>query len=50
MNDDNRCVICGMVIPEGRMLCPICEAKTGGHNACGTNKNKGDNQNGQFNK
>ena len=23
--DDNRCVCCGAVIPEGRMVCPICE-------------------------
>lgn len=22
---DNRCVCCGAVIPEGRMVCPICE-------------------------
>lgn len=24
---DNRCVCCGEVIPEGRMVCPNCEAK-----------------------
>lgn len=23
---DNKCVCCGAVIPEGRMVCPICEA------------------------
>ena len=23
---DNRCVICGDVIPEGRQVCPTCEA------------------------
>lgn len=23
--NDNKCVICGAVIPEGRMVCPICE-------------------------
>ena len=22
---DNRCVCCGEIIPEGRMVCPICE-------------------------
>lgn len=22
---DNRCVCCGAIIPEGRMVCPICE-------------------------
>lgn len=22
---ENRCVCCGSVIPEGRMVCPICE-------------------------
>lgn len=26
MNED-RCVCCGAVIPEGRMVCPICERK-----------------------
>ena len=24
---DNRCVCCGDVIPEGRMVCPNCEEK-----------------------
>lgn len=24
---DNRCVICGAIIPEGRMVCWICEAE-----------------------
>ena len=23
--NENRCVICGGVIPEGRMVCKICE-------------------------
>lgn len=23
--DDNRCVCCGEIIPEGRQVCPICE-------------------------
>lgn len=23
---ENRCVCCGAVIPEGRMVCPQCEA------------------------
>ena len=22
---DNRCVFCGEIIPEGRMVCPNCE-------------------------
>lgn len=25
---ENRCVCCGEIIPEGRMVCPQCEAKT----------------------
>lgn len=25
--DAERCVSCGRVIPEGRMICPICEQK-----------------------
>lgn len=25
--DDNRCVICGAVVPEGRQVCPECEEK-----------------------
>lgn len=24
---DNTCVCCGEVIPEGRMVCPNCEAE-----------------------
>ncbi len=24
---DNLCVICGAIIPEGRMICPICGTK-----------------------
>ena len=23
--NENRCVICGDIIPEGRQVCPICE-------------------------
>ena len=23
---DNFCVCCGAIIPEGRMVCPMCEA------------------------
>ena len=22
---DNTCVCCGAIVPEGRMICPICE-------------------------
>jgi len=24
---ENRCVCCGEIIPEGRLVCPICEKK-----------------------
>ena len=24
---DNTCIFCGEVIPEGRMVCPNCEAE-----------------------
>lgn len=24
---ENRCVCCGEIIPEGRMVCPLCEWK-----------------------
>lgn len=23
---DNTCICCGAIIPEGRMVCPACEA------------------------
>lgn len=25
--EDNRCIICGTLIPEGRQTCLICEAE-----------------------
>ena len=25
---ENRCVCCGELIPEGRQVCPACEAKS----------------------
>ena len=25
MEDTNRCVCCGDIIPDGRMVCPACE-------------------------
>lgn len=25
--DENRCICCGQIIPEGRQVCPACEAK-----------------------
>ena len=25
---DNRCVCCGVIIPEGRLICPHCEIKS----------------------
>lgn len=24
---EERCVVCDCIIPEGRMVCPICEAE-----------------------
>lgn len=24
---ENRCVMCGAIIPEGRMVCPVCERR-----------------------
>lgn len=24
---ENRCVCCGEIIPEGRMVCPLCQEK-----------------------
>ena len=32
MNED-RCVMCGEIIPEGRMVCPVCEHKIMQENA-----------------
>ena len=26
---EERCICCGDIIPEGRQVCPICEAKWG---------------------
>ena len=23
---EERCIVCGQIIPEGRMVCPACEA------------------------
>ena len=25
IEDTNRCVVCGDIIPEGRQVCPVCE-------------------------
>lgn len=25
---ENRCIVCGDIIPEGRMVCPICERES----------------------
>lgn len=25
--NDNRCLFCGTIIPEGRQLCPLCEQR-----------------------
>ena len=27
MDNNNRCVCCGDIIPEGRQVCPVCEMK-----------------------
>ena len=27
---EDRCVICGEIVPEGRQVCPLCEKKYGG--------------------
>jgi len=24
---EDRCVMCGEIIPEGRMVCPVCEKR-----------------------
>lgn len=24
---DDRCIVCGVIIPEGRQVCPNCESK-----------------------
>lgn len=26
---EERCVVCGEIVPEGRQVCPRCEADTG---------------------
>lgn len=28
--NENQCICCGASIPEGRMVCPSCEAKERG--------------------
>lgn len=27
---EDRCVCCGAIVPEGRMVCPQCEMETDG--------------------
>lgn len=27
MESENRCIICGAIVPEGILICPICEMK-----------------------
>lgn len=29
VESENRCVCCGAIIPEGRQVCPRCEARAG---------------------
>ena len=31
VDSTDRCVCCGVYIPEGRQVCPICEAKLNDH-------------------
>lgn len=38
---DCRCIVCGDVIPEGRQVCPICEAKAEGVMSCGKDPGNG---------
>lgn len=35
---DNRCVMCGEVIPEGRMVCLSCETENGAERKTQTNQ------------
>lgn len=28
---EDRCICCGEIVPEGRMVCPICEAEADEH-------------------
>lgn len=30
MSAEERCLICGTIIPEGRQICPACEAQYSG--------------------
>ena len=30
VRNENTCVSCGAVIPEGRQVCPVCNAQAGG--------------------
>lgn len=30
MSAEERCLICGTIIPEGRQICPTCEAQYSG--------------------
>lgn len=32
---DNLCVMCGASIPDGRQVCPICEADIDDRLSCG---------------
>lgn len=37
---EDRCIICGTIIPEGRMVCPTCEKRIGKENSNNVNKLK----------
>lgn len=37
---EDRCVMCGKIIPEGRMVCPTCEANISKHEFTPTPKEK----------
>lgn len=31
---EDRCICCGEIIPEGRQVCPVCEAKEEAKSPC----------------
>lgn len=31
---EDRCVCCGAIVPEGRMVCPICEMQAEKRGEC----------------
>ena len=37
---ENRCVCCGAIVPEGRMVCPICEMEADEGTVTGRQRNE----------